>query len=254
MKTPKKAGKPIHVDDELSVVDHLDELRDRLIICAIVFAIAATVCFVFNHAILQILNAPIPNGKEPVTFGVSEAFTTTITISAYAAIVMTLPIMLYELYAFLAPVLSKDQRRVATPLLLMVPFLFIAGVVFSYLVVLPAAVKFLLNFNDDQFNILVRAKDYYSFAAMTLGSMGILFQTPVVAVGACRLGIVTPEQLRDSRKIAVLGIAIVAMVLPGTDPVTMLISMVPLLFLYEASIWLAKIFGRPADKTDPVAV
>src|SRR6476620_8398199 len=162
----RKAGKPIAVDAEMSMIDHLDELRDRLIICAIVFVAALALAFTFNHQILDILNGPIPPGKEPTTFGVSEAFMTTMTISAYAALLISLPLILWELYAFLAPVVSPDQRKVAAPLLLMVPVLFVAGVVFSYVIVLPAAVNFLLNFNDDQFNILVRAKDYYSFAAM----------------------------------------------------------------------------------------
>jgi sec-independent protein translocase protein TatC len=248
----RKAGKPIPVDEELSMVEHLDELRDRLIICALVFVAALALCFTFNHEILAILNGPIPAGKEPTTFGVSEAFMTTITISSYAALLISLPLILWEAYAFLAPVVSPDQRKVAAPLLLMVPVLFVAGVVFSYLIVLPAAVKFLLNFNDDEFNILVRAKDYYSFAAMTLASMGILFQMPVVAIGASRLGITTPEQMRRSRRAAVVAIAVVAMLLPGTDPVSMLISMVPLLILYESSIVLASIFGNPAPIAEPV--
>lgn len=249
----RKAGKPIPVNAEMSMVDHLDELRDRLIICAIVIVAAFAICFTFNHEILAILNTPIPEGKEPTTFGVSEAFMTTVTISMWAAILISLPLILWELYAFLAPVVSPDQRRVAAPLLLMVPLLFVAGVVFSYFVVLPAAVNFLLTFNDDQFNILVRAKDYYGFAAMTLASMGILFQMPVVAIGASRLGITTPEQMRRSRRTAVVAIAVVAMLLPGTDPVSMLISMVPLIILYEASIVLASIFGRPSGSIAPAA-
>jgi sec-independent protein translocase protein TatC len=247
-----KAGKPIAAQSEMSMVDHLDELRDRLIVSAIVFVTALIVCFAFNHQILAILNSPIPAGKQPVTFGVSEAFMTTVTVSAYAAILISLPVLLYELYAFLAPVVSPDQRRVAVPLLLMVPFLFAAGVVFSYLVVLPAAVRFLLNFNDDQFNVLVRAKDYYGFAAMALLSMGVLFQMPVVAVGAARLGVVTVDQLRKNRKVAYFGCAVVAMLLPGVDPVSMIIEMVPLVLLYEASVVMAAVFGgHAADATDP---
>ncbi|MGH2959700.1 MAG: twin-arginine translocase subunit TatC [Solirubrobacterales bacterium] len=249
----RKAGKPIAVDTEMSMVDHLDELRDRLIISAIVLVAAFALCFAFNHEILAILNTPIPEGKEPTTFGVSEAFMTTVSISMWAALLISLPLILWELYAFLAPVVSPDQRRVAAPLLLMVPVLFVAGVVFSFFVVLPAAVNFLLNFNDDQFNILVRAKDYYGFAAMTLASMGILFQMPVVAIGASRLGVTTPEQMRRSRRTAIVAIAVVAMLLPGTDPVSMVISMVPLVILYESSIVLASIFGRPSRAIAPSA-
>lgn len=248
-----RAGKPIAVESELSMVDHLDELRDRLIVSAIVFVVALVVCFIFNNEILAILNSPIPAGKQPVTFGVSEAFMTTLTVSAYAALLISLPVLLYEVYAFLAPVVSPDQRRVAVPLLLMVPVLFAAGVAFSYMIVLPAAVRFLLNFNSDQFDVLVRAKDYYSFAAMALLSMGVLFQMPVVAVGATRLGIVTVEQLRKNRRIAYLSCAVLAMLLPGVDPVSMVIEMIPLLLLYEGSIVMASLFGgRNSVTSDPV--
>jgi sec-independent protein translocase protein TatC len=245
-----KAGRPISHEDELNIVGHLDELRSRIIICAAFFVAALTVCFVFNHELLNLINAPLHGEHQPVTFGVSEAFMTTITVCAYGAIVLTLPMLLYEAYAFLAPVASPDQRQVAGPLLLMVPFLFVAGALFAYLVVVPAALKFLLNFNQDNFDLQLRASDYYGFVAMTLASMGLLFQVPVVAVGASRLGIVTPAILRKNRKIALLAIAVIAMLLPGTDPVTMLVSMVPLVVLFEASIVLTSIFGRP--RTAPI--
>jgi sec-independent protein translocase protein TatC len=242
-----KAGRPISHEDELNLVGHLDELRSRLIICAVFFGAAVVLCFAFNHELLQIMNAPLHGDYVPVTFAVSEAFMTTITVCAYAAIVMTLPVLIYEAYAFLAPVVSPDQRKLAIPLLLMAPFLFVAGALFAYYLIIPAALKFLLGFNKDDFNLQLRAGDYYSFIAMTLASMGLLFQVPVVAVGAARLGVVTPGLLRKQRKVAIVAIAVIAMLLPGTDPVTMLVSMVPLVVLYEASIVLVAIFGRPRD-------
>lgn len=173
---------------------------------------------------------------------------TTLTVSAYAAILLSLPMILYQLYAFVLPAFSPSERRVALPLLLMVPFLFIGGVVFAYYVVLPAAVKFLLNFNDDQFNVQIRAREYYSFVVMTLLALGLVFQVPVLILAATRLGITTARQLRRHRRHAVVVIAVVAMALPGTDPVTMLLEMVPLVLLYELSIVLAAVFGRPASE------
>jgi sec-independent protein translocase protein TatC len=134
------------------------------------------------------------------------------------------------------------------PFLIMVPVLFVAGVVFAYFVVVPAAVKFLLNFNTDEFNVQVRARDYYSFFAITLASVGLLFQVPIGVLAVTRLGIITPEQLSANRRYAILVIAVIAMLLPGTDPVTMLISMVPLIILYEGSVILARILGRPSDE------
>jgi sec-independent protein translocase protein TatC len=166
---------------------------------------------------------------------------------AYAAIVIALPVILYQAYAFVLPALTPTERRVIVPFLIMVPVLFVAGVVFAYFVVVPAAVKFLLNFNQDQFNIQVRAREYYSFFAITLAAVGILFQVPIGILAITRLGIVTPEQLAKNRRYAILVIAVLAMLLPGTDPVTMLISMVPLIILFEGSLLLSRVIGRPPE-------
>jgi sec-independent protein translocase protein TatC len=122
------------------------------------------------------------------------------------------------------------------------------GVVFGYFVVLPAATKFLLNFNDNQFNIQVRARDYYSFITFTLLAMGLMFQVPLGILAATRVGIVTPTQLRRWRGYAYVLIAVIAALLPTVDPVTMLIEMVPLVVLFELSIVLASVFGRPRSR------
>jgi len=172
------------------------------------------------------------------------------TVSAYFAILLALPVILYQLYAFVLPAFTAREKKVARPLLLLVPFLFIAGVVFCYFVVLPGALTFLLNFNADEFQNEVRARDYYSFVAMTEIAMGVLFQVPVVILALTKLGITTPEKLRKNRRYAVLVIAIVAALLPTIDPVTMLMEMVPLLVLFELSILLASAFGRPSGDAE----
>jgi sec-independent protein translocase protein TatC len=149
------------------------------------------------------------------------------------------------------PALTPGEKRVAMPLLLMVPVLFMAGVVFSYFVIMPAATKFLLNFNDSKFDIFVRARDYYSFLGLTLLTLGLVFQMPVVMLALSRLGVVTPAWLSRNRRYAVLLIAVVAVLLPGTDPVTTTLIMVPMLLLYEFGILLARAFGgRPSEGFD----
>jgi sec-independent protein translocase protein TatC len=243
---PRKV-RPVGHEDRLSLVDHLDELRTRIILSLVTFAVALALCFWQNHLILRIVNDPL-NGRKPITLGVAEPFTTTFTLSAYAAILIALPIVLYQLYAFIIPAFTPTERRVALPLLLMVPFLFLAGVVFGYYVVLPAALKFLLHFNTDQFRVEIRARDYYSFVSMTLVACGLLFQIPVGILGLNRLGLVTPRQLRKNRRYAIVVIAVLAMLLPGVDPVSMLIEMVPMIVLYELSILLAVAFGRPSEE------
>ena len=239
--------RPVDFEDRLTLVEHLDELRTRIIISLAALAVAFGLCFWQNERLLEIANEPLPDGFEPITFGVSEPFMTTITISAYAAIVIALPVLLYQAYAFVLPALTRQERRVIVPFLIMVPFLFVAGVVFAYFIVVPAAVNFLLNFNADEFNTEVRARDYYSFFAITLAAVGILFQVPIGVLAVTRLGIVTPQQLAANRRYAILVIAVLAMLLPGTDPVTMLISMIPLIVLFEGSLLLSRVLGRPPE-------
>jgi len=137
---------------------------------------------------------------------------------------------------------------VLVPLLLAIPLLFGAGVAFAYFVVLPAATDFLLHFNDDQFNVEVRAREYYSFFPMTLIAVGLVFQLPVGILALTRLRVVTPDQLAKNRRYAYLAIAVAAAMLPGVDPLLMLIEMVPLVILYELSILLARLFGHAEDR------
>jgi sec-independent protein translocase protein TatC len=254
---PRKL-KPIAHDDQLPLVDHLDELRSRLIVCIVVFGVALALCFWQNKLILQLLNFPLesvkslPAGFQPLVLSPAEAFLTTFTVASYFGIMLALPVVLYEIYAFVLPAFTPSERKVALPLLLMVPFLFVGGSVFCYFVVLKPALQFLLSFNASEFNTQLRASDYYGFVALTMIAMGILFQVPIGVLAVTRLGVVTPQQLRKNRGYAILVLAIVAALLPTIDPVTMLIEMVPLLLLYELSIWLAVWFGQPRDDvTEP---
>jgi sec-independent protein translocase protein TatC len=308
------AIRPIGHEERLSLVEHLDELRTRLIISVVALAVAFGFCLWQNHALLHLINAPLskqtekqvakgngplgqtalaqqgvlkvahdteaivgalsaagsglssatrsqlsaaiprlkadvakiprkPEGNKPVTLGIGEPFTTTLTVTLFFALIVSLPVILYELYGFILPALSPNERRIAVPLLAAIPFLFIVGVAFGYFVVLPAAVRFFQNFNSGEFNVLVQANQYYKFAATVLLAMGLVFQVPVAILAATRLGIVTPRQLRKNRRYAILACAAVAAFLPG-DAITLILETVPLYVLYEASILLAAIVGR----------
>ncbi len=237
--------KTVSHEDRLSLVEHLDELRSRIVVSLAVFGVALALCFWQNHLLLEIASGPLPSDhKKLLTFGITEPFTTTLTVAAYGAIIISLPIVLYQAYAYVLPAFSKAERRVILPIFLLAPILFLAGVAFSYFIVMPAAVQFLLNFNDSQFNVQVRARDYYSFFSTTMLAGGIVFQMPLAILAVTRLGIVTVSQLTANRRYAYLAIAVIAAALPGVDPVSMLIEMVPLLVLYELSILLARAFGR----------
>jgi sec-independent protein translocase protein TatC len=241
--------RPIGYEDRLSVVDHLDELRSRLIICGVAFVAAWALTIWQNDLVLEIVNKPLPEEiEEPITLGPAEAFYTTLTNAAYVALILALPVILYQLYAFILPAFSPTERKVATPLLLLVPVLFIGGVVFCYFVVLAPALDWLLSFNADEFNTQVRARDYYSFITLLMLAMGIGFQIPVGVLAACKLGVTSAEKLRRSRRYAIVAIVVLASLLPTLDPLTLILESIPLYLLYELSILLAAAWGRPVGE------
>jgi sec-independent protein translocase protein TatC len=197
------------------------------------------------------LSAP-PRGDRPVTLGIGEPFTTTVTVSLIFALILALPVLLWQLYAFLTPALDPETRRRMRPLAYTIPVLAVVGFAFGYFVVLPAAVKFFQNFNSAQFNVLVQASQYYKFAATTLLAMGVLFQVPVVIFAITRAGVVTPRQLRGARRYAIAACAAVAAFLPG-DVITMLLETAPLYLLFEVSVLLASVIERRARRVARLA-
>src|SRR3954447_7141331 len=234
--------KKVSHGQRVPLTGHLDELRIRVLVSVAAFGVALGLCFWQNHLVLSVVNIPL-DGKELITLSPTEPFTTTLTLSAYAGILLALPVVLYQLYAFVLPAFSGSERRIALPLMLMVAVLFVAGAAVAYLIVVPAALSFLLHFNTDQFQTQLRAKEYYGFLSLTMIACGIVFQVPVGVLAVTRLGLIDAAGLRSKRRYAWLGCAVVAAALPGVDPVTMLIEMVPLIALFELSIVLASVFG-----------
>jgi sec-independent protein translocase protein TatC len=246
--------RPISHEDRLSVVDHLDELRSRLIVCAVAFVVAWGLAAWQNDRVLDIMNAPLPHDIEPITLAPAEAFYTTISNSAYVGLLLALPVILYQLYAFLLPAFKPAEKRVAFPMMMLIPVLFITGVLFCYFLVLSPAMHFLLNFNADQFSNQVRARDYYGFIIMLMVAMGLAFQVPVAVVVACKLRLTTPAKLRRGRRYAIVTIVVLAALLPTVDPLSLILESVPMYALYELSIVLAAAWGRPlGDVTDQTA-
>lgn len=309
------ALRSIRHEDQLSLVEHLDELRTRLVVSLVAFLACFAVCFWQSDVVLDIVNHPyrvatqhqtqkgalaktatfqrrlatfatgqravadalrndprqtaatkaaaakaaasaaavaraIPpvEARQPVTLGVAEPFTQTFKVAAYAALLLSLPMLLWQAYAFILPAFSKRERQAALPLMLAVPFLFVAGAAFAYFAVLPNAIRVLQNFNSGSFDILIQARDLYKFTVFTCIGLGALFQVPIGILLLVRMEIISVQQLRKNRRYAVLVIAVIAMLLPGTDPITLLISMLPLLVLYEGSILVAALMTRRARK------
>jgi sec-independent protein translocase protein TatC len=189
-------------------------------------------------------------GSEPVTLGIGEPFSQTVTVSAYFALLLALPVILFQLYAFVIPAFTPRERRVATPLLAVVPVLFAAGLAFGYFVVLPGAVGFLQNFNASSFDALVQARSYYQFVLFTMLATAVLFQIPVAVIGLNRMGILSARQLREHRRYGIVGVVALGLLLPGPDPVTTLLEVIPMLVLFELSIIVATVLERRGDRTE----
>jgi len=300
--------RPIAHEDQLSIIDHLDELRSRLIVCGAAFLLVFCICFWQNHALIVALNRALPPAAKsgigaqqkvntdlahelagmakslkdasaallpsksvspavsaylhqagsyaataarllpkdasaqakPITIGVGESFTTTLLVVAYFALLFTLPLLLYQFYAFLLPALSKEERRIAVPTMIAAPVLFVIGAGFTYLAVLPPAVHFLQGYNSKDFQILIQASTYYKFEVIMMLGIGLAFQVPLLLLGLQKLGVITASTLTLNWRYAAVIIAVIAAALPGVDPVTMTLETVPLILLYIVSIVLLK--------------
>ncbi|WP_210491118.1 twin-arginine translocase subunit TatC [Patulibacter sp. SYSU D01012] len=305
--------RPVSSEDRFTLVEHLSELRTRIISALAIFIVAFGICYWQADFVLKVVNTPLTESqrdehgqcrtagdsleqsncfdravaqalkelepvvrdaqgrggdaqqadralqalkraqelaprnvnRKPVTLGVAEPFFQTLNVAMYGALVLSLPLLLYQLYAFLIPAFTARERRVIVPLLVGVPFLFYAGAAFGYFLALPRAVDFLQNFNDKSFDILVQAKDYYKFTALFVAGSGVIFQVPVVVIAVTRLGIVSPQRLRKARGlVAVASAVIAALITPTPDAVTMLLMMAPLVVLFEASVAIAALWER----------
>ncbi len=230
-------------EERVTLVEHLDELRTRLIISLAALAVAFGVCYGFRHTIIGWLNRPL-NGREPITLGVAEPFMTSMTVALYAAIALTLPILLWQLWAFLAPAMEQHHQRGIARMVLVATGLLAAGMAFAYFVVLPSTIPFLLGFDDEIYDVQIRARDYYSFAALTIIGVGALFLLPIFLLGLVRLGVLDHAKLKKNRRIGIAVLVAISVALPGVDPVTTTLQTIPLLVLFEASIWMALFFEK----------
>ena len=236
--------------ESAELVDHLDELRSRLIISGGAVLVGATVAYVFHHRILHWLTRPLPVGhRQLLTLTVTEPFTTSLKLSIVAGFALALPVVLWQLWAFFAPALDPRAQRSIRGLTVFASMLLAVGVGFGYRVALPAALRFLVHYDHSSYNIQIRAADYISFAILVLAACGAVFELPIVVLGLVRIRALTSAKLRRNRKIGYMIVACIGVALPGVDPVTTIIETVPLAILFETSIWLAVAFEnrwRPA--------
>jgi sec-independent protein translocase protein TatC len=226
--------------EEATLVEHLDELRARLIISLAAIGVAFVVTYTFHGHLLGWLNRPLPDRlRKPATFSPIEPFTTSIWVSLWAAFLLALPVVLWQLWAFLAPAFEQHRQRSIAVVVLFATALGLGGVAFGYWVVLPPAIHFLTNYDSSHFHILVRARDYYRFVSFVLLGVALAFEVPVFVLALVRLRILTAAKLRSTWRVGVFAMTVVGVLLPGVDPVSTILSVVPLVALYLLSIGLA---------------
>jgi sec-independent protein translocase protein TatC len=240
--------------EEATLGEHLEELRGRLFVMLGAIALGTVVAFIFSGHVLDWLDRPLPPGHHRLlTTGVAEPFTVTIMVSVYAGFVLALPIVLWQVWLFFAPAVDPAAERKVLGLALAALALAVAGVAFGYWVLLPRAVHFLVHYDHEHFLILPRASSYYNFVVTVLVGVVLVFQTPLVVVGLVYLGVLSSRTLRRHRRMGYLVTAAIALALPGPDPVTTFLELLPMWLLFESSIWLAVLVERRRPKAAPAS-
>jgi sec-independent protein translocase protein TatC len=249
-RLPRRLG---HAE-EASLAEHLDELRARLFVILGAIGVGALVAYIFHNHVLTWLNQPLPPGhRKLAAFGVAEPFTVTITVSIYAGFVLALPVVLWQIWLFFAPAVDPKVERRVLGLAMASVALAAAGVAFGYWILLPRAVHFLTSYDNTHFIHLIRASSYYNFVVTVLIGIVIVFQTPLVVLGLVSVGVLSSKTLRKHRRMGYFVTAAIALALPGPDPVTTFLELLPMWLLFEGSIWLAVFVERRMAKTAPAS-
>jgi len=236
--------------EEAAVLDHLEELRSRLIVAGGAVLAGTVVGYLVHRPALQLLIQALPRGhRQLLTLGVTEPFTTSLKLSIVIGVGLALPVVLWQLWAFFAPVFDPSAGNGIAIFTAAAAVLMVAGAGFGYRIALPAALRFLTNYDDSIYNTQIRAADYLSFAVLVLAACGAVFELPIVVLGLVRVGALSSGKLRRNRRIGYFTVAVVGVCLPGVDPVTTVLETIPLAVLFEASIWLAAFCERRWDES-----
>jgi sec-independent protein translocase protein TatC len=241
MRLPRRLGH----DQEAELVGHLDELRSRIFVAGGAVLVTTIFAFTFHRSVIQLLVDQLPrNHRQLLTLGVAEPFTTSLKVSLAVGIALALPIVLWQLWSFLAPALTPATQRGIAGFTIFAAALMAGGVVFGYRIALPAALHFLTNYDNSVYNVQIRAADFISFAVLVLAACGAVFELPIVVLGLVRVRALTSARLRRNRKIGYFIVACIGVALPGVDPVTTVMETIPLAILFESSIWLSVTFEK----------
>lgn len=230
-------------DKELSLVQHLSEFRDRLMVACIAIAITTAISFLFTTDIIKLLLVPAGVSKL-VALSPTENFTTYFRVALFSGFALAMPVILYEIYAYIDPALHPRERRFALTAGPFVLLLFVGGMLFCYLVLLPNALKFLLNFGSEVIDNQLRASEYLSFVTLFIVGMGVVFEMPVLIFALIRIGVVQRSWLTSKRRyIFLLSFVVAAVLTPTPDPFNQSLVAIPIYLLFELGLLLARFGG-----------
>jgi sec-independent protein translocase protein TatC len=242
-------------EKKLPLTTHLQELRKRLILSFIAVGGGFALCYAFAEKIFDILAAPLlkmmPTGGSLIFTSVAEAFFTYMKVAFISGLILASPFVLYQIWAFVAPGLYRNEKKYVVPFVLAGSFFFAIGILFAYTIALPIGFKFLLGFATDFIKPLPSMKEYLSFSIKFLLAFGLVFEFPVVLVLLARIGVVDAKTLARQRKYAILLIFVFAAILTPPDIISQVIVALPMIGLYELSILLSKLFGKKSLPAQP---
>jgi len=235
-------------DEKMPFTAHLEELRSRLIVCFIALGIGFIISYGFSDKIFLILMKPLikilPKGSTMVFTGLTEAFFTYLKLSLISGIFLAFPVILYEIWRFVAPALYENEKKYLYPFVILSTLAFIGGALFGYFIIFPIGFHFFLSFSTEYMRPLPAIKDYLSFSVKLLLAFGIVFELPLAIFFLSKIGLITSQMLSSNRPYAILLIFTVSAILTPPDVATQIMMAIPLLILYEISILVAKIFGK----------
>lgn len=236
----------------MSLIGHLEELRKRIIISVVALVVGMGICFIFKSRLLEFMISPLGD-KKLITLSPTESFMTVFKVAGYAGMIIASPVIIYQIWAFMAPGLKTKEKRVVVLATIFTTFLFLAGCAFAWWLVLPKGLGFLLSYEDNIFNQQVQASKYFTFVAFFLLGFGLIFELPAMILTLVRVGIVDTKTLRKNRKYAILiGSIASAALTPGQDLFSMLAMAIPFVLLFEISLILSRFVKRPQRGQDEV--
>lgn len=248
-ETPDPSEKP------MSLLDHLNEMRWRLVRCLIAAAVGFCVCWAFVEPIFAVLVKPLlavlPDGGNAMYSTMPEAFFIRMFVACIAGVFLASPVIFYQIWAFISPGLYEEEKLFIVPVAIISAVFFVGGALFCYNIVFPFAFQFFMSYNTEQIRVMPRISDYVDFVLKLLIAFGLIFEMPLFAFFLSRMGVLTAAMMRRARRYAILGIFIVAAILTPPDVLSQLLMAVPMLVLYEISVVVAAVFGKKKKTAEP---